>query len=370
MSQPSPENSSKLGLVLSAGGARAAYQVGVLSYIVDEFPEFLPQIFVGSSAGSINASFLSQGDPIKHSVAKLAELWSELEFDQVISVNFGSLFAMSSRWLYDMFASKVTNKLLVKSLLDASPLAKTLLSHLHFWKVSRAIRSGAVKGLAISATNYYNGTTTIFYDSYLDIKPWKREQRHSLRTAIRLKHIMASCSIPLLFEPVPIGDALYGDGSLRFSFPFSPAMKLGARKVFAISTRCTNPQNVITQTRPDHLGLGYIAGAVLNSIFLDSVDFDYENLCRINAIAGNQNTRRIPALLLRPSRDLGAIAANFLSEVPFHFRQVLKATASPLELGDLLSYLMFSKGYIRALIELGRSDAAAQKENIKQFFAE
>jgi NTE family protein len=359
---PSPR---KLGLVLPAGGARAAYQVGVLRHIATHFPHFRPRIFTGISAGSINASFLAQGDPIEKSTAELYQLWERLQFEHVLKTNFNTLFRMASRWTYDLFLSKVTKRLLVKSLLDASPLAHTLLSHLHFWKISRAIRTGLVDGLAISATNYHDGTTTIFFDSNKSIPPWVREQRRAIRTAIRMRHIMASCSIPLLFEPVRIGDYLYGDGSLRFNFPFSPAIQLGATDLLAVSIRCPTPENPLGY-RPEHVGLGFIAGAVLNSIFLDSIEADYENLLRINRATEGSELKKIPGVLVRPSQDLGALAAEYLDEVPFHFRQLLRSTANPEELGDLLSYLMFSPAYIKTLLELGKKDAETYHSNIEE----
>ncbi len=351
MSQPTPQ----IGLVLPAGGARAAYQVGVLRYCATAFPEFRPKIFTGISAGSINACFLAQGDPFPASTKELYELWTKLQFDQVLRTNFQSVFSMTSRWLYDMFISKVTRKLLLKSLLDASPLAHTLLSHIHFWKITRALRNGLVDGLAVSCTNYHDGSTAIFYDSKDPIIPWVREQRKAIRTSIRMRHIMASCSIPILFEPIRIGDYLYGDGSLRFNFPFGPAIHLGATHLFAVGIRCPKPENALG-IKPDHVSLGFVAGAVMNSIFLDSIDADYENVVRTNLAADGISVKKTPALLIRPSRDLGAMAKDHIDEVPFHFRQVLKSLANPEELGDLLSYLMFSPQYIKVLLELGMKD--------------
>jgi len=360
-----PEKKKHFAIVLPAGGARAAYQVGVLRYVADNFPDFKPTIFCGVSAGSINSSFLAQGDPFPQAATQLSELWHKIEFNQVIKTNFRSVFAMSSRWVYDMFLSKVTHKLRLRSLLDASPLSQTLLANIHFWKIAKAVRDGIVDGVSVSATNYHVGTTTVFFDSCQPVTAWQREQRNSVRTRIRVKHIMASCSIPLLFEPVRIGDYLYGDGSLRFSFPLSPAIKLGATHLFTIGTRCPNPENALG-FRPDHVGMGFVAGAVLNSIFLDSLESDYENLQRLNRSAGAPH-RRIHPCIIRPSRDLGATAKDFIDDVPFHWRQVLRSTASPDELGDLLSYLMFTKGFVNRLIELGMKDAEASRDMIRDF---
>lgn len=311
----------KFGLVLPAGGARAAYQVGVLRYMAEAFPEFRPKIFTGISAGSINACFLAQGEDFEKATVQLYQLWERLQFEQVLQVQFASLFRMTVRWMYDMFISKITHKLLMKSLLDASPLAHTLVQNIFFWKITKAIREGRVEGLAISATNYHNGTTTIFYDSHHPIEPWEREQRKAIRTALRLKHVIASCSIPILFEPVRIGDYLYGDGSLRFNFPFSAAIKLGATHLFAVGIRCPTPQNALG-FKPDHAGMGFVAGAVLNSIFLDSIDSDFENVRRMNRVsaASKGAVQPLPAQLVRPSQDLGALARDHFDEVPFHLK--------------------------------------------------
>jgi NTE family protein len=361
------QNQKNLSLALTAGGARAAYQVGVLKYISENFDSFQPKIFTGVSAGSINASFLSQGEPPKKAIEELYSLWDSIEFNMVLQTNFSSLFSMAWRWVYDLFISRVTRKLLLKSLLDASPLAQTLLSHIHFKRISDSIKQGKLLGLAVTATNYYNGVTTVFYDSHRAIEPWKREQRIAVKTAIRVRHIMASCSIPILFEPVRIDDALFGDGSMRFGFPLSPSIRLGATHILAIGIRCPNPVSAFKNQKPDHLGMGFVAGAVLNSIFLDSLESDFENLVRINNVAGNNSPKQVQALFLRPSQDLGLLARDSIQDVPFHLRQLIKSTGKTEELGDLLSYLMFSQGYIRRLLKLGYEDAKKQHSEIDTF---
>jgi NTE family protein len=356
-------NLRKDALVLPAGGARAAYQVGVLRYVSRHFPQFDPRIFTGISAGSINCCFLAQGEPFAEATEKLYNLWANIRFDQVYRTNFRSLFSMGLRWVSDLFLSKVTHRLLLKSILDASPLSYTLLEHIHFWKITRAIRAGVIDGVAITATNYHTGSATVFFDAPEQIQAWRREMRVALRTSIRARHIMASCSIPILFEPIRIGSHLYGDGSLRFNYPFSPAIHLGATHVLSVSIRCPRPIDALGH-RPDQVGLGFIAGAVLNSIFLDSLEQDYENMQRMNEISSDR-VRPVHAMVIRPSEDPANIARQFRTELPFHLRQLVGATGSPNELGDLLSYLLFSPGYTRALLALGEKDAATQHDRIE-----
>ncbi len=362
MSPPKSPPQRKQALVLAAGSARAAFQAGVLRYVAENFPDFQPRIFSGISAGSINACYLAQGEPFPEAAVKLYELWERLTFDQVFQTNFKSFASMGLRWMYDLVASNFTNRLLLKSLLDASPLAMTLLNNIHFWKISKAVQLGIVDGVSVTATNYHNACATVFYDTHQQLPPWTREQRRSERTSIRARHIMASCSIPLLFPPIRIGNALYGDGSLRFNFPFSPAIRMGATHILAISIR-PKKQDEVVSPNPNHVGMGFIAGAVLNSIFLDSVEQDFENVMRINKFLTDQDRRVVP-FLIRPSEDPATIARYFRKEMPFHFRQLVGSTAGPADSGDLLSYLLFSPGYIRALLALGYSDAKAQHNSI------
>lgn len=361
---PSP----KLGLVLSAGGARAAYQVGVLKGVGEMFPTLRPAILAGLSAGSINAVYLAQGEPLGEASRELHRLWAELRFEQVFRTNFKSLFSMFNNLLYDLFLSKVTKKLRFTSILDASPLAETLLGHINFPKIFRAIRSGTVEGLAVSTTNYNTGENTVFYDSHRNIPPWQRQRRRSVRTAIRTRHIMASCSIPLLFEPVRIGSYFYGDGAIRFRFPLSPAIHLGATHILAIGISPNLPEE-IPPLEGKHMSIGIVAGSVLNSIFIDALEMDYENLCRMNEIAGESGkVKRVEAMLIRPSQDLGRLAQKHVNEAPFHFRQLIKTSATrSADMGDLVSYLLFSPGYLRDLMELGYQDAMARRAELASF---
>ncbi len=365
--------SKKLGLVLTAGGARAAYQVGVLRHLGrNAGPCFRPKVFTGISAGSINAAYLAQGQPILEATARMYDLWWNLKFEEVMKTNFKSFASLFPKLINDFFLSKITKRKMFNSVLDATPLSLTLLKHIHFSRISKSIESGIVEGLAVSTTNYNTGENTVFFDSTEERKVVRRKRRISIRTPIRIRHIMASCSIPILFEPVRIGHWFYGDGAMRFRFPLSPAIHLGANQLLAIGVT-TSPESVTPTPAPaTRLSTGLVAGAVLNSIFVDSLEMDYEYMMRLNEVADrNPAVKHIDFSLIRPSMDLGDVAQQFVDELPFHFRQLIKGSAgSKAELGDLLSYLMFTRNYLHALMELGEKDAAAQHDRIISFLTE
>ncbi|MCB0405015.1 MAG: patatin-like phospholipase family protein [Bdellovibrionales bacterium] len=368
---PSNSRAGRLGLVLSAGGARAAYQVGVLRHLGKHLPElFCPTVFTGISAGSINAAYLAQGQPIPEATEKMYELWRDLKFEQVMKTNFRTMFAIFQKIFYDLFLSKVTQRKVFTSVLDASPLAETLSQHIHFPRITKAIHSGAIHGIAVSTTNYNTSINTVFYDSHDNVPPWARRRRIAIRTRLRLRHIMASCSLPIIFEPIKIGDYFYGDGALRFRFPLSPAIHLGATHILALGMVSNYTYSEAAPAQQKKLSMGLVAGTVLNSIFVDSLETDYENVQRFNELAAAlPNYRKLEVVLFSPSRDLGHMAEDFVNDIPYHFRQLLKASAmSATELGDLISYLLFTKGYIQALIELGEKDAATRHDELEAFF--
>lgn len=355
-----------IGLILSAGGARAAYQVGAIRAIARQCPEFNPKIFCGISAGSINSSYLAQGEPIVHAADNLYELWANLSTENVFKTNFRSVFAVTMKIFNDLFISKVTKRLTFHSILDATPLAETLITNIRFPKIANALADGIVQGIAVTATNYHTGNATVFYDTHKPVPPWHRLHRQAISSPIRIRHIMASCSLPILFEPVKIGEYLYGDGTIRFSNPFSPAIHMGASHIVAIGTSC--PTQVTPGPVDPSYSMGFVAGSVLNSIFLDSLEPDFAMLLRFNEIAQTSPAiRYLNVKLLQPSLNPGVIAKEYFEELPFNFRQLIKTAAiTPEDAADLISYLMFTKGYIGALLKLGEEDGARHAEDIKK----
>jgi len=360
----------KFGLVLSAGGARAAYQVGVIRFISKHCPQFVPTIYCGMSAGSINASYLAQGGPFGELGENLYKLWMGLQFNDIFKTNFRSIFGISTKLFNDIFFSKVSKRLLFRSVLDASPLAMTISKHMRFGKLFKSMAAGITDGLSITATNYNTGLTTIFYDSNSPIQPWSGPFRKVIRTSFRLRHIMASCSIPILFEPVRIGDAFFGDGALKYNQPFSPALHMGATHILAIGINEENPAPppAVKSLKPT---MGFMAGVVLDSIFMDSLEPDYKNIFRRNEFAKTTpSLEHIEAHLIRPSINPAAIAENYFGELPYNLRQMIKSAAmDPHDAAELLSYLLFSPGYIKAMTELGEKDAEGHIEALEKICA-
>jgi len=235
-------------------------------------------------------------------------------------------------------------------------------------RVQKHCDSKILRGLAVSATNYLTGTTVTFFDGAMDVKPWVRHGRIALREPIGIEHVMASAAIPMFFPPVSIDGKLFGDGGVRMTTPISPAIHLGADKIIAIGIRYfRSPETSIAlnrDTRAERVSVAQIAGVLLNSLFLDSLDNDLERLQRINRTLGfvpeearRRNPdfpRRIPALSLRPSRDLGRLAADQYDSFPVTIRYLLRGIGATSDSGwDLLSYVAFQPGYVGQLIQLG-----------------
>ncbi len=376
------------GLVLTGGGARAAYQVGVLKGVQEiSGQEFSPfNVLVGASAGAINAAFLAERGriPFPGLVDDMSQLWREIRTDQVIRGDFRTFGRMVGRWVRDLsFAGRFSQKR-ATYLLNTNPLQGFLSRNLDFKRMHSNLRHGQVHGLAISATNYLTGSNMVFFDGSSSIHPWLRHGRVAHRTRIQVKHILASAAIPIFFKPVKIRGAYYGDGSVRLTAPLSPAIHMGAEKILAVSvqhrrsdslTVAMNRQGIMTD-----ISLIDIAGVMLNAVFLDALELDAERMQRINDTAkiltqeGRPHPfhlRNIPLLVVRPSQDLGTLASEQFDRFPRSLRYLLKGLGASREKGwDLLSYLAFNEAYTQPLIQLGYTDVLARREEIQRFLAE
>ena len=376
------------GLVLSGGGARGAYQAGVLRGIADVLGDEAERgpfdILTGISAGAINATTLAaEGRNFRAGAEKLWDTWQHLRLENVIRTNFGSVSGMGLRWLMNLgFGGNATERRSTH-LLDASPLQDFLRDAVDTEAIRQHIARGNLRGVAVTATSYATGTAITFYDAAADIQPWSRSARMGLPAPLTLHHILASAAIPILFPPVRINGCFYGDGGVRMTAPLSPAIHLGASRVLAIGVRYQRPDAQTRElnegSRMDDVTLADIGGTMLNASFLDSLEADAERMTRINAtvslLTPEQRARhplglhRVPLLMIRPSRDLGALAADQLANFPAMMRHMLRGVGASEDAGaDLLSYLAFDPAYTVPLLELGRADARAQEASIRAFF--
>ena len=366
-------------LVMSGGGARAAYQAGVLQYIADhlESPQF--DIITGVSAGSINAAQLANDErSFKEAVKHLNHGWANLAADDVYraSTSFNVLMSMLRR------SSDHDKELLPRAgLVHTEPLDAYLKKVLNapdgeITGIARNISSGRLKACALVTTDYSTGQTVTWVEG-AKMVGGERPNRISKNTTLNVDHIMASTSLPFLFPAIPINEHWYGDGGIRQAEPLSPAVHLGADKILAISTRYSRTM----EEAMSPLTLGYppaaqIFGVLLNAVFLDRLDQDAMTLDRMNKLVlglapwKRQGMRKIDLHVMRPSVDLGRLSSEFQHDLQGVLRLISRGLGSKdTESPDWLSMILFDPKYTSKLIEIGYSDAGNQRDRLEAFFA-
>ena len=365
--------------MLDGGGARAAYQVGLLRWLARRYPDLRLRVVTGVSAGAINAAFLaSHRGTFSSAVDDLSAIWTSLSVDQVFRVDARSL--TGNLWQWGMRLVSGGGKIAppVSGLVDTAPLRRTLEAAFTLGPggeiegIDRNLEAGRLAALSVITSSYTTGRSVAWVQGR-DIEDWERPFRHSRQTRITLNHVLASTALPLLFPAVKIEDAWYGDGGIRLTAPLAAAIHLGASRVLAFSTRYRGARQ---GSEPPQVQ-GYpppmrIAGQLLNAIFLDDHDRDALNLTRINhLLAGlptekRQGLRIVDLVLMRPSQDIGRLAGEYEVRLPRLFRHLLRgAGARDAKSPDLLSLLMFDPEYLKALMAIGEADAEARADEIE-----
>ena len=362
-----------LGLVLTGGGARTAYQAGVLLAVRDWLgaPRQSPfSIITGTSAGAINAGVMAaHAGRFSRGVDGLAAVWRGLTVDDVFRCGHRALYGRALRWVWALLRGGLGPHN-PRALLDNHPLRQLLERHVNFARIAMQIHRGALDAVAITASGYNSGRGVSFYQSGDGIAPWQRERMLSQPTTLTLDHIMASVAIPLLFEAVRIGNDWYGDGAMRDHTPLSAAINLGAQRLLVISTR--NSESVPVPQPPPYPQLGKIIGYVLDSLFMDGIGPDLEHLESLNALVHTHappqkpphRLRPIDVCVITPSIDLRDMAARYTHRFPPAVRRLFSRIGAFGDLSPLPSYLLFDGAFCGELIALGHADAQRHRTQI------
>jgi NTE family protein len=370
---------ARAGLVLTGGGARAAYQVGVVKAVRDILgsPTKNPfPILCGTSAGAINVATLAVfADDFSRGVANLLEVWEHMRCEHVYRTDAWNIMRAGARWLAAMMLLSRHNPI---SLLDNAPLRAMLEKNLDFDRIQVNIESGALYAVCVTASGYTSGQSVSFFQGGSGLQGWERNQRIGAAVGIKLDYLLASAALPFIFPAVKVHREYFGDGSMRQIAPVSPALHLGADRVLIVGTgrQMTDDARARSNTYPS---LAQVAGHALNSIFLDTLMVDIERLERINRTVklipperlaeSNIPLRAVKVLFVTPSQPLERIASRFIHELPRTVRFVLRPTGALNRAGsNLASYLLFEEPFCRALIDLGYRDTVAREAEVRDFF--
>jgi NTE family protein len=367
------------GLILPGGGARNAYQAGVLKAIGDMLPEDAKNpfpIICGTSSGALNAVLLaSSATRFQEGVDRLYGIWANFHVGKVFRTDTMTAIKSGLRWGL-AFASAGLLRLQPRSVLDNSPLRGLLERHIRFARIQQAIDSGDLRAVGVTASGYSSGMSVTFFQGIKGLVPWKRTRRMGKPEELTLDHLMASSAIPALFPAVKLRNEYYGDGSMRATAPLSPALHLGANRLLVIGVR--NPRLDVAPEEgagTPYPTFGHISGYIFDTLFMDSLDADIERMRRINHTITETRDKhvdykdtslhQVDYLVISPSRDVREIVERYVDNFPRSVRALLKGIGALTREGrPLMSYLMFDAPYCKELMELGYQDALAAREQI------
>lgn len=385
MANSSELTQKNVALVLTGGGARGAYQAGVIQGLSEIFKGDNCQnpirIVSGLSAGSINGAYIATGlSEFEKAAEILANTWAELRTTDIFKSDPVSLGKIGFKLLSDVTFGSFSTQKLSQSLLDTRPLGKLLAQKIPFDRIEKEIQSGHLHGVTVSAFSYSYQRTAIFYQARTTAVQRLRPRRKTRETKLDSRHVMASTAIPLLFPPINIDGHYFGDGSIRATAPFSPPIRLGADKMLIVGVRKEGNDYKETVVNPKKPSIAEILGMMLNSLFFDSTEADMEKLTSINHMLkefstaeneANSRYRPIDFLWLRPSEDLGNMGMELSRKgLPSSIQYLLGGLGSKVQHSELASYLLFDKSFTQELIDLGRKDTIARKDEILDFLSD
>lgn len=366
-------------LLLAGGGARGAYQVGVLRSWARRFPDVHFPILTGVSAGAINTALLANiTEPFPQAIERLARHWESLTLEQVFRSDLRALASNSVRWLFRLLSGGAHLLPTTRGMVDTRPLRQFLHKVLEtpdgeLHGLAENIRSGRLAAAAVMTTRYPTAQSVAWVQG-AHVQPWQTAERCGIATTLTVEHIMASSSLPLVFPAAKLANGWHGDGGIRLTAPLSPAVNLGADRIVAISTSIEPGQSEASRPTGDYPPPATILSVLLDSVFLDMLDSDAVELRRMNRLIDEHprsqdlGLRRVEALVIRPSQDLSVIATEFENELPRALRHIIRGLGSrETNRADVIATLLFQPLFIRKMLEIGERDGAARADEVGQF---
>lgn len=386
MSTPGKDNPlrARTALVLPGGGARGAFQVGVLKALAELLPKGTPNpfgIISGTSAGAVNSVVLaSKARRFKMAVAELERVWAAFRCHHVYRTDHLTMLKSSLHWMLAIVFGGLVGGL-PRSLLDNAPLRSLLSRNVRFPRIETALEQGWLEAVAVTAAGYGSARSIAFFEAANRHSEWSRTRRIGRSARLNLDHVMASVAVPMIFPQVQIDGEYYGDGAMRQATPLSPAVHLGADRILVIGIRDETADPAPDQQHPDsYPSFGQIAGYMLDTLFMDGLYSDLERLTRVNQLIDAvppdldreefSSLRPIDTMLIVPSEDLRVVAERYRGELPFAIRALLRGVGGkPQGPSRLLSFLLFERAYTQELVRLGYRDAMRVKDQLLAFAA-